>query len=355
MNLNLSEGEVKKLSKNFSVIPLYTELLVDTETPLSIFLKLKEKGRFNILLESAEGGEKWGRYSFVILGSSFYFRTRKEFGEIYNRGKVEFFKTKDPIEKLKNIIKRFKPYNDKNLPRFWGGLVGYFAYDVVKFYEPVLDKNPDPINTYDIYLILTDVVVIHDNLTGKVKIVVPLFTENDIHEEYTRAKGLIEEVVYKLKVNTFTFLNVVEKEPDLSKWRSNSSKKEFEAIVKRAKQYIAQGDVIQVVLSQRFKKPFYSNPDKIYRILRFMNPSPYMYYLDLGNLSVIGSSPEILVRVEDGKIETRPIAGTRRRGKDEKEDKLLEEELLADEKEKAEHIMLVDLARNDVGRVSKTG
>ncbi|HIP42767.1 MAG TPA: anthranilate synthase component I [Aquifex aeolicus] len=355
MNLNLSEGEVKRLSENFNVIPLYTELLVDTETPLSIFFKLKEKGQFNILLESAEGGKKWGRYSFVILGSSFYFRTRKEFGEIYSRGKVEFFKTKDPIEKLKNIIKRFKPYNDKNLPRFWGGLVGYFAYDVVKFYEPVFDENPDPINTYDIYLILTDIVVIHDNLTGKVKIVVPLFTENDIHGEYTRAKELIEEVVNKLKINRFTFLNVVEKEPDLSKWCSNFSKKEFEDIVKKAKQYIAQGDIIQVVLSQRFKKTFYSNPDKIYRILRFMNPSPYMYYLDFGNLNVIGSSPEILVRVEDGKIETRPIAGTRRRGKDEKEDKLLEEDLLSDEKEKAEHLMLVDLARNDIGRVSKTG
>ncbi len=355
MQLNLSRGDFRRIANNFSVIPLYTELLVDVETPLSIFLKVKDKGQFNILLESAEGGEKWGRYSFVILGSSFYVRTRKEFGEIYNRGKVEFFKSGDPLAEIKKIIRSLKPFNDPNLPRFWGGLVGYFAYDVVKFYEPVPDENPDPIQTYDIFLVLTDVVIIHDNLTGKIKIVVPLFTENNLDEEYSRGVEKIESVLKRIKETPTSLLKVVEREPGLENWRSNFSKEEFESIVKKAKEYIAQGDVIQVVLSQKFRKPFYSNPDRIYRVLRFLNPSPYMYYLDFGDLKVIGSSPEILVRLEEGKIETRPIAGTRRRGRTEEEDRALEEELLSDEKERAEHLMLVDLARNDIGRVAKTG
>ena len=355
MHLNLSKEKFKSISKEYSVVPLYTELLVDTETPLSIFLKVKEKGQFNVLLESAEGGEKWGRYSFVILGSSFYFRTRKEFGEVYNRGRVKFFKSKDPLGELKKIVRSFKPYNDPNLPRFWGGLVGYFAYDLVKFYEPVPDENPDPIQTYDIFLVLTDVVIIHDNLTGKIKVVVPLFTENDLEEEYNRGVEMISKVLKSIKEGSTTLLSVSEKEPNLNSWTSNFSKEEFERIVKKAKEYIAQGDVIQVVLSQRFRKPFYSNPDKIYRVLRFLNPSPYMYYLDFGDLKVIGSSPEILVRLEEGRIETRPIAGTRKRGKTEEEDKALEKELLSDEKERAEHLMLVDLARNDIGRVAKIG
>jgi len=355
MKPNLSEEEVLKLSEKYNVIPLYTEVLLDTETPLSIFLKLKEKGKFNILLESAEGGEKWGRYSFVILGSSFYLRTRKEFGELYDRGRVEFFRTDDPLKNIKEIVGKFKPYNDSGLPRFWGGLVGYFGYDIVKFYEPVPDKNPDPVGTYDIYLVLTDVVIIHDNLTGKIKIVVPIFRRDDVRREYREAVELISTVFEKLREGKTTFLDVVEREPELSKWRSNFKKEEFEEIVKKAKEYIKQGDVIQVVLSQRFRKRFYGNPDSIYRILRFMNPSPYMYYLDFGDLKVIGSSPEILVRLEGKRIETRPIAGTRRRGKSEEEDLALEKELLSDEKERAEHLMLVDLARNDIGRVARTG
>ncbi|NPB07924.1 MAG: anthranilate synthase component I [Aquificae bacterium] len=355
MKLNLSPEEVKELSHSFNVIPLYTELLVDTETPLSLFLKLKEKGKFNILLESAEGGEKWGRYSFAIFGSSLYVRGKGSIGELYDRGRVEFFETDDPLDKLRSVVKRFRPYQDGNLPRFWGGLVGYVAYDVVKFYEPVPDENPDPINTYDYYMVLTDTVLIHDNLTGKVKILVPLFTEKGVEKEYDRALRRIKEVVNRLKTSTTTFLSVKEKEPDLSRWSSNFTREEFEDIVKKAKEYIAQGDVIQVVLSQRFRKRFTGNPDNIYRVLRFLNPSPYMYYLDFGELKVIGSSPEILVRLEEGRIETRPIAGTRRRGRTEEEDKLLEKDLLSDEKERAEHLMLVDLARNDIGRVAKTG
>ena len=355
MELNLSREQVRKLSKEYNVIPLYTEILADVETPLSIFLKLRRNDRFNFLLESAEGGEKWGRFSFVITGSSFYVRTKGRYGEIYDRGRVEFFESENPAGVVEGIIKNFKPYNDPGLPRFWGGLVGYFAYDVVKFYEPVGDDNPDPIKTYDVYMVLTDVVVIHDNLTGKIKVVYPILTGRGVEEEYERAVVSIKRAVDRLSELRVKPISLHEREPDLSRWESNFTKEEFEKVVERAKEYIAQGDIIQVVLSQRFRRLFEGDPENIYRVLRYLNPSPYMYYLDFRELRVIGSSPEVLVRVEGRRIETRPIAGTRPRGKNEEEDRRLEEELLADEKERAEHLMLVDLARNDLGRVSEMG
>ncbi len=355
MELNLSLREVKELSKDFNVIPLYTEILADVETPLSVFLKLEQRDRFNFLLESAEGGEKWGRFSFVISGSSFYIRTKGKFGEVYDRGRVSFFESSDPLSKIGELIESFVPYNDPSLPRFWGGLVGYVAYDVVKFYEPVPDTNPDPIKTYDIYMVLTDRVVIHDNLTGKIKVVCPILTERGVEVEYERAVEEIESTVEALRRNTASHMNFEEIEPDLSLWESNFEREEFEKAVLKAKEYIAQGDVIQVVLSQRFRRPYEGDPKRVYRVLRYLNPSPYMYYLDFRELKVIGSSPEVLVRVEDGRIDTRPIAGTRPRGRTYEEDKSLEEDLLSDEKERAEHLMLVDLARNDIGRVSKTG
>ncbi|EDP75820.1 anthranilate synthase component I [Hydrogenivirga sp. 128-5-R1-1] len=355
MELNLSREQAKKLSSEYNVIPLYTELLADVETPLSLFLKLRRPDRFNFLLESAEGGEKWGRFSFVILGSSFYVRTKGRYGEVYSRARVDLFESEDPAGVIDRIIRSFKPYNDPNLPRFWGGLVGYFAYDVVKFYEPIGDSNPDPVKTYDVFMVLTDVVVIHDNLTGKIKVVYPILTDRGVEEEYDRAVASIEEVVKTLSTGRAEPISFSEREPNLSVWRSNFTREEFERVVERAKDYIGQGDIIQVVLSQRFRREFRGEPENIYRALRYLNPSPYMYYLDFRDLKVIGSSPEVLVRVEGRRIETRPIAGTRPRGKTPEEDKRLEEELLADEKERAEHLMLVDLARNDLGRVSEIG
>ncbi len=355
MQLNLKEEEVKTLSKKYNVIPVYTEILADVETPLSVFLKLQEKGRFNFLLESAEGGEKWGRFSFMISGSSFYIRTKGSYGEVYDRGRVRFFETQDPAGAVEEVIKGFRPYDDPSLPRFWGGLVGYIAYDVVKFYEPVGDENPDPIGACDLYMVLTDGVVIHDNLTGKIKIVYPILTERGVENEYRRAEEFIRRTIDKLKSQSARHISFEEKDPDLSIWESNFSKEEFEKVVLKAKDYIAQGDIIQVVLSQRFRRVFEGDPENIYRVLRYLNPSPYMYYLDFRELKVIGSSPEVLVRVEGRRIETRPIAGTRPRGKTPEEDRKLEEELLRDEKERAEHLMLVDLARNDLGRVSEIG
>ncbi len=355
MELNLKENELRELFKRYSVVPLYTEILADVETPLSVFLKCREKDTFNILLESAEGGEKWGRYSFIITGSSLYMRSKGRYGEIYRRGRVEFFESSDILGEIKRIIKEYNAFTEPKLPRFWGGLVGYVAYDVIKFYEPIPDENPDSVGTYDLYMVLTDRVIIYDNLTGKIKIVVPVFSKAGAEEEYERALNCIRDTVNKLRTSTVEHIDIREREPQLGEWKSNFSKEEFEGIVRQAKEYIEEGDIIQVVLSQRFSKRFGGDTEKVYRVLRFTNPSPYMYYMDFGELKVIGSSPEILVRVEDGRIETRPIAGTRKRGKTPEEDTQLEKELLSDEKERAEHLMLVDLARNDIGRVSKTG
>ncbi|MGC8852487.1 MAG: chorismate-binding protein, partial [Hydrogenobacter sp.] len=302
--LSLSLSQVKELSKNYSVIPLFVEVLADTETPLSLFLKLKREGHYNILLESAEGGSKWGRYSFVIRSSSFTFKYRKGYGEVFTRGRVWCFESKDPLEVLRSVMRDFIPYRDERLPRFWGGLVGYIGYDVVKCYEPIRDEKPDPIGTYDIFMVLTDLVVIHDNLTGKIKVLSPIFAHKDIDEEYKRAKTNIEATLEEIFTKSIFPVNYEEKEPDLSQWHFNMSKEEFESIVVKAKEYIAKGDIIQVVPSLRFSKGFQGKPEDLYRILRFLNPSPYMYYLDLGHVKVIGSSPEVLVRSEDGKVET---------------------------------------------------
>ncbi len=356
MKFNLTLDEFKKLIKEYSVVPLYTEILADTETPLSIFLKLKDEGSFNILLESAEGGEKWGRYSFLIKGGSFYIRSRKDVVEVYDAGRISLKNTSDPLGYVKRVLSTFKPMKDGNLPRFWGGLVGYIGYDIIKFYENVPEKDADPVSTNDMFLTLTDLLIVYDNLSAKIKIIVPLIGTDDPEIKYRKAVKKIEETVNTLKEKGDIFLiNLEDKEPSLEEWKSNVTKEDFMKKVERAKRYIEEGDVIQVVLSQRFKSKLRAKPENIYRALRTLNPSPYMYYLEMEHCKVIGSSPEILVRLEDGKIETRPIAGTRPRGKTEEEDKRLEEELINDEKERAEHLMLVDLARNDVGRVAEAG
>ncbi len=355
LKTNLTLEETKRLSENFNIIPIYTEVIADVETPLSTFMKLYDPTSFNFLLESAEGGEKWGRYSFILSGSSFYIRTKENRGEVYDGGRVRFFEAEDPSTEIEKVISGFKPFNPPDLPRFWGGLVGFFAYDFVRFLEPVEDTNPDTIGTYDIYLTLTDRVVIHDSLRGSIKIVVPLILQRGIKREYERAERAIRETLDALRKTACPIMKMEEREPSLERWVSHTDREEFIKSVEKAKEYISQGDIIQVVLSQRFSKDFAGDPLDFYRVLRHLNPSPYMYFLDFGDLKVVGSSPEVLVRLEEGIVETRPIAGTRPRSDDPVKDRELEEDLLRDEKERAEHLMLVDLARNDLGRVSKKG
>ncbi|NPB04938.1 MAG: anthranilate synthase component I [Aquificae bacterium] len=359
--LNLSPEEFLRLAEEFNVIPLYAEFLADLENPLTAFLKIKDLGRFPFLLESVEGGEKWARYSFLGYGGKFYFKSKGHYYELYDRGRVELGEFADPLDVLKPLVRRFKPYRDGRLPRFWGGLVGYVGYDTVKFWEPVPDKNPDPLGVPDVFLVRTDLLVVFDNLSGKLSVVKPVVIEEDANPEelYREAAAEIRRAVEALSRPTeekpFLPLGGDLSSVDLSGWRSNFPKKDFLEAVRRAKRYIEEGDVIQVVLSQRFSKRLDCSPETLYRVLRHLNPSPYMFFLKFDDLFVVGASPEVLVRVEEGKVETRPIAGTRPRGRTPEEDLALERDLLADEKERAEHIMLVDLARNDLGKIAKKG
>ncbi|MGC8942224.1 MAG: anthranilate synthase component I, partial [Sulfurihydrogenibium sp.] len=357
--LNLSFQEFESLAKEYNVIPIYKEILLDVDTPLSVYLKIASTGRFNYILESVEKGEKIGRYSFIGSSENFYIRTKNNIVEIYNKGKIQYKETKDPINELKKLISNLKPFKDENLPPFWGGYVGYVGYDVIKFYEPVEDKNPDTLNLPDVYFFLSDEVIAFDNLTNKIKIIVSAIIQDDksdlreIYENTLKKINVIEEKLTEEK--HIKRLSLKQKEVRLENWQSNFTKEDFEKAVIKAKDYITEGDIIQVVLSQRFSKKFKGDPLDIYRAIRVINPSPYLFYLDFNDIKIVGSSPEILVSVMDRKILTKPIAGTRPRGKTEEEDRLLREDLLNDEKEKAEHLMLVDLARNDVGKVAVRG
>lgn len=360
--MNLTFEEFEKISKDYNVIPLYKEILLDIDTPLSVFVKLSQPDRFNYILESVEKADQKGRYSFIGSSENFYIRTKGEVIEIYNKGKVDYSYTKDPIDKIKNIVASFKPYTDRNLPPFWGGFVGYIGYDVINFYEPINDKNPDNLKIPDIYIFLSDEVIAFDNIKNSIKIIVSAileerYSQEKLKEIYLNTLEKINQIERKILAdNKLARIHLDEVDSDYSNWLSNFSKEDFHKAVEKAKKYIEEGDIIQIVLSQRFYKKLGDiNPIDIYRTIRYINPSPYLFYLDFKDIKVVGSSPEILVTVKDGKILTKPIAGTRPRGKSEQEDRYLAEELINDEKERAEHLMLVDLARNDVGRVAKPG
>jgi len=350
-------SRVKELrEKGFNLIPLSKTLLADLETPLSAFVKLKELGA-NMLLESVEGGEKWGRFSIIGLGRLVSVKSKERFVEVNRLGRIEVktFKN-DPLEALKEVFNEFKPFRPEGLPKVWGGFFGYLAYDAVKFFEPRVAVNPNKEDSYlyDMFFSLPEALLVFDNVKNTITAITFVVAgKGEIENEYRRAKEKLEKIEKALKEKSPS----VEVKPvsSTSQWQVNFSDEEFMKAVERAKEYIRAGDIIQVVLSRRFEKPFYAEPLTLYRAIRHVNPSPYMYYLDYEDFQIVGASPEVLVRVENGLIETRPIAGTRRRGRTKEEDLALERELLSDEKERAEHIMLVDLARNDVGRVAKTG
>ncbi|WP_163329055.1 anthranilate synthase component I [Desulfurobacterium thermolithotrophum] len=348
---------VKKLSQNgYNLVPVFKEILADLETPLSAFLKLKPLGA-NMLLESVEGGEKWGRFSIIGIGSLITIKSKGNFALIENLGriKVRTFKN-DPLEVLEEVYASLRPYKLEGLPKVWGGFFGYLSYDVVKFFEPRVNVNrfKEDSFLYDMVFSIPEVLLVFDNVTKTLKIISYILTEKgELENEYRRAVETIEKIEELLKKSSPH--REIEPVGSESSWQVNFSNEDFMKAVEKAKEYIRAGDVIQVVLSRRFEKFFYGDPLTLYRALRHINPSPYMYFLDYKDFQIVGASPEVLVRVEDGTIETRPIAGTRRRGKTLEEDIAMEKELLSDEKERAEHIMLVDLARNDVGRVAKIG
>jgi len=340
-------------SKEGNLIPVYKEILADLETPLSAYLKLKMKTGF--LFESVIGGEKWARYSF-IGGNPSVTIEGKERVLVIKRGnqkeKVRF--DRDPLEIISDELKRYKPVAISGLPRFFGGFVGYIGYDIVRYFERLPDYHHKGLNLPDLFLILTDTLLVFDSLTQKIKVISNAHIDSRSPKEaYEEAQQKIEDIVKKLKSKAAPPKN--KSVSGQYQFSSNFAKEDFLKAVKKAKEYVNAGDVIQVVLSQNFERDVDIHPINAYRALRVINPSPYMYYMETGKCTLVGSSPEILVRLEGDTIELRPIAGTRRRGDTFENDKRLEEELKTDPKEIAEHIMLVDLGRNDVGRVAVTG
>jgi anthranilate synthase component I len=345
-----SKEEFIKLAKKGNLIPVYAEILADFETPLSCYTKI-DRGGYSFLLESVEGGERLARYSFLGSEPSLIFSS-KGTKITLKEGKVtRAYVSKDPIGELKKILSQYRFVRQRGLPRFSGGLVGFFGYDMVRFVEKIPDKNPDDLKIPDSVFMLTDTMLVFDHVDHRIKVVSNVYTKGNPSKTYDEAVKKIDRILAHLKAAPKTSSRPAMGRQKTLKLISNYTRSQFEGIVKKAKVYIKKGDIIQVVPSQRLQAKVRSQPFDIYRSLRSINPSPYMYYLKLADFHLIGSSPEIMVRLENGSVEVRPIAGTRPRGAAFEEDARLEKDLLNDPKEKAEHIMLVDLGRNDIGRV----
>ena len=345
----------KNLAEEAELVPVYREIVADLDTPLTIYAKVASQDSHAFLFESLEGGEKWGRYSFIGIDPLLTFTSFQEHMEI-RRGDTIETRTGNPLQELRNLLGSFKAHQAESLPRFFGGLVGYLGYDMVKFMESLPDTHT-PLDLPDSSFMVPRTVLIHDSFKQKLVIVncVELKEGDDPAELYHKACSQIDEVAARLKQPMpYGFVESPSRDHE-HEFTSNMDGASFKEMVQTAKEYILAGDIIQVVLSQRFHTETDLSPFALYRALRHINPSPYLFYLQLGNVIQIGSSPEILVRLENNEIELRPIAGTRHRGETEPEDRALEEELLADPKERAEHLMLVDLGRNDAGRVAKPG
>lgn len=352
------ENFAELAAQNYNRIPVAREVMADLDTPLSSYLKLAE-GKYSYLLESVQGGEKWGRYSIIGLPAR---TVMKAFGDqvlVEQDGEViESLQHEDPLSFVTEFQERYRVPELENLPRFNGGLVGYFGYDCVRYVEPKLKASvpsDDPIGAPDILLMVSDELLVFDNLSGKILLIVHVDPAEE--KAYDNAIARLDELVLRLRntaANTAE-LNLDGGGAEESEFVSSFGEENFHQAVNTIKDYILAGDCMQVVVSQRLSIPFAAKPLTLYRALRCLNPSPYMYFLDLGDHHVVGSSPEILARLEGGEVTVRPIAGTRRRGKDEVEDLAMEQDLVNDPKEIAEHLMLIDLGRNDVGRVANVG
>lgn len=349
----INQAEFNALAEQgYNRIPLVLETFADLDTPLSLYLKLANQP-FSYLLESVQGGERFGRYSIIGLPA----QTRivangRNVEVIKNDQVVETAVDINPLDFVKAYQARFKTPPYEGLPRFTGGLAGYFGYETVRYIEKRLagTSKPDEIGNPDVLLMVSEQLAVVDNLSGKLYFIV--YADTSETNAYENAHATLNGLLKMLKkAVTIPETPPTEKTTTVSEFGEEN----FKAAVKRAQQYILDGDIMQVVLSQRMSQPFSASPLSLYRVLRSLNPSPYMFYYDMGDHHVVGASPEILVRLENGTVTARPIAGTRPRGKTREQDIALAEELLADPKERAEHVQLMDLGRNDVGRVAVTG
>ena len=335
-------------------IPVSREILVDMETPLSVYRKLANCS-YSYLFESVEGGEKWARYSLIGLKANRVIKIIKNTIEIHQDGKLsESFVAENPLDYIDELQKSYTLEEDPSLPKFNGGLVGYFSYDCVRYIEPKLSETapPDTLGTPDALFMISEEVAVFDNLKNKLHLIILINSKEEIESANQRLDELEEKLREPLGYQDF---KKPEKSISESDFISGFGEEDFKKSVLKAKKYIEEGDIMQVVCSQRMSLPFTADPVALYRSIRQLNPSPYMYYLNLDDFHIVGSSPEILARLEDNKVTVRPIAGTRRRGKDNKDDMAMEEEMVNDPKEIAEHLMLIDLGRNDVGKIAKPG
>lgn len=354
--LNIDFQKFLELTKKYNVIPVYGQTLADMDTPLSAYMKI-DNPQYSFLLESIEGGEQIARYSFLGRLPFEIFSYKEGLIKRQIKNKTISIKSDDPFSELKKIFKNYKCAPLSEMPAFTGGAVGYIGYDTVKLYEPISHKNKkDTLNWPDIYLMFFDFFMIFDHVYHKILVICNIFIDkkdsNKTKEKkFKDAKRKIESVIRDLKKPKKLKFNLKAK---FGKIRRLTTPDEFKTNVKKIVDLIKNGEAIQVVLSQRFENNFYGDPVLIYRSLRALNPSPYMHFLRMGDRIIIGASPELMVRVINGTAEVRPIAGTRTRGKTHEQDKMFERELLSDIKERAEHIMLVDLGRNDLGKVCET-
>ena len=364
-----SLNEFREKAKLGNLIPVYKEILADMETPVSAFYKINnskgvsfssqfrfsDENKYAFLLESVEGGEKVGQYSFLGSNPSIIFQSKGNDVRIdyLETGGREEITAIDPLAELEKLMAEYKPVAVEGLPRFHGGVVGYLGYDMVRFVEKLPDETEDDVDLPDCLFVLTDTILVFDHINHKIKVVSNAHVKDGADAAYVEAIQKIDRLIDTLKKPL-----VIQRQQHIHRAggiTSNMTQDAYEDMVRKAKEYIKAGDIIQTVLSQRLSTAMSADSFDFYRALRTVNPSPYMYYLKLGEINIAGSSPEVMVRVEGDRAEMRPIAGTRPRGQTEQEDIALAEELLADPKERAEHVMLVDLGRNDLGRVCEYG
>ncbi|MBI2939545.1 MAG: anthranilate synthase component I [Chloroflexi bacterium] len=367
--------DVCSLAGRGNLVPIYREILADLETPVSAYLKIA-RGTGSFLLESVEGGERLARYSFIGTNPSLVVTMHRGQATIQQNGERRTIPFTNPLRVIRDLLAPYRAVATPNLPRFQGGAVGYLSYEVVRYFEELPAPAADPVGVPESVFALADTLVVFDHLQRKIKVVSHVHLDHDpdgadrpdarsalsargngtIAAAYDAAVARIDELVAALRRPLVLRPNPRPATPaDRPAIVMNMARGDYEAMVRRGIRYIDAGDIIQVVLSQRYTRPTTADPFTVYRALRTINPSPYMYYLDLGHFQIVGASPELLVRVEEGAATTHPIAGTRRRGRTPAEDLALEAELRHDEKERAEHIMLLDLGRNDIGRVSGPG
>ena len=336
-------SEIKRNKWDGNLIPVYREIVADMETPVSAFLKINRGGN-SFLLESVEGGQRLARYSFIGT-------------EPYRELIIKAKDHTDPLNLIAEELHKFKVVLFEGFPRFAGGAVGYLSYETINHFENLPSPKKDSLNLPEARFMFVDTMLVFDHVTHKIKVLSYVKLNGDIDKGYQQAVDKIDNLVERMQ-QPYIIKKAIKRKPDVASnpcLTSNFTRPDFEAKVEKIKEYITAGEAIQVVLSQRLAQPTNLPPFEIYRALRTINPSPYMFYFDYGEYQIVGASPEVLVRVEDGMVMTRPLAGTRPRGKTTEEDAALEKELRNDEKERAEHIMLVDLGRNDIGRVSQPG